>query len=124
MAHALGARERAQAARSSADPRLVGAGAALLLLTGMVVWSLARPSSARPRAAGTPTTATCAWSLIPVEARSTEMRDVGLPPTTVPRTGTVTMTITTNLGVIAVPIDRSAVPCAAASFAYLAGRHF
>ena len=124
MAYALAAHEQAQAARRRRIRTLVGAGAALLMRTGLAVWSLARPSSARPRAAGTPTTATSAWSLIPVEARSKEMRDVGLPPTTVPRTGTVTMTITTNLGVIAVPIDRSAVPCAAASFAYLAGRHF
>jgi peptidyl-prolyl cis-trans isomerase B (cyclophilin B) len=34
------------------------------------------------------------------------------------------MTITTNLGVIEITIDRSGTPCTAASFAYLASRNF
>jgi peptidyl-prolyl cis-trans isomerase B (cyclophilin B) len=62
--------------------------------------------------------------MLPVEARSREMRDVGTPPATAARTGTATMTITTNLGAVTVQIDRSAVPCTAANFAYLASRHF
>jgi peptidyl-prolyl cis-trans isomerase B (cyclophilin B) len=40
------------------------------------------------------------------------------------RSGTVTMTITTNLGVIEVRMDAAKTPCTIASFAFLAGQHF
>jgi peptidyl-prolyl cis-trans isomerase B (cyclophilin B) len=52
-------------------------------------------------------------------------RDVGTPPAgTVETTGTSTMTVATNLGTITIEIDRTAAPCAAVSYAYLAGRHY
>jgi len=41
-----------------------------------------------------------------------------------PQSGTETMTLTTNQGKITVAIDVAKVPCAAASFSYLAGKHF
>jgi peptidyl-prolyl cis-trans isomerase B (cyclophilin B) len=123
VATAIAARAEAQAARRRRIRALAGAGVVLVLLIGLAVW-LTRPSG-QPHAAAPPrTTVSCAWSTLPVEARSKEMRDVGTPPATAPRTGTAIMTITTNLGVITVSIDRSAVPCAAANFAYLGSKHF
>lgn len=104
----------------------VGAAAAAVLVVAVGVWLAVRPGQphATPAAAST-SEGPCQWDLIPVKARSADMRDVGTPPATgEPRTGTVTMTITTNLGVITVRIDRAKVPCAAANFAYLAGKHF
>jgi len=52
-------------------------------------------------------------------------RDVGTPPVTaIPTTGTATMTVATNLGPITIQMDRTEAPCAAVSYAYLAGRHY
>ena len=52
-------------------------------------------------------------------------REVGTPPVTaIPTSGTATMTVRTNLGTITIEIDRAAAPCAAVSYAYLAGRHY
>ena len=124
VAQTLAARAEAEATRRRRIRALAGAGVAVILLVGLAGWWLARPSGRAGTAPPAPTTVTCAWSTIPVEARAKEMRDVGTPPATAPRTGTATMTITTNLGVIAVRVDRAAVPCAAANFAYLAGKHF
>jgi peptidyl-prolyl cis-trans isomerase B (cyclophilin B) len=123
VAQALAARAEAQAVRRKRIQALAGAGVVLVVLIGLAVW-LALPSARSHGAATPPTTVSCAWSTLPVEARSKEMRDVGTPPATAPRTGTATMTITTNLGVITVAIDRSAVPCTTANFAYLGGKHF
>src|SRR5439155_2204559 len=52
-------------------------------------------------------------------------KDVGKPPTSgEPRTGTQTMTITTNLGVITATVDTAKAPCTAASLTYLASKKF
>jgi peptidyl-prolyl cis-trans isomerase B (cyclophilin B) len=52
------------------------------------------------------------------------MVDVGVPPRDVPRAGSQPMTIQTNLGEVRVEMDLAAAPCAAASFAHLAGQEF
>jgi peptidyl-prolyl cis-trans isomerase B (cyclophilin B) len=51
-------------------------------------------------------------------------RDAGTPPARIAWIGTVTMTITTNLGVVEVVMDRAKTPCTVASFAHLAARDF
>src|SRR5947207_10684458 len=60
------------------------------------------------------TASTCSW----VDAggsSNTNLKDVGKPPTSGARkSGTDTMTITTNLGTIAATIDLSKAPCTAA----------
>jgi peptidyl-prolyl cis-trans isomerase B (cyclophilin B) len=62
---------------------------------------------------------TCTWRRTPVGPQT---HDVGTPP---PAAGTQTvMTITTNLGTIAIRLDPAGAPCTVASFAYLAGRHY
>lgn len=104
----------------------VGAGLALLLVAVLGTWWLTRPAGHHATASTASTgPAGCHWDVIPAGARPSEVRDVGTPPA-VPASagGTATMTITTNLGAITVEIDRSKVPCAAANFAYLAGKHF
>jgi len=62
----------------------------------------------------------CAWT----PASGPNLTDVGTPPATHPTTGTETMRLATNLGPIAVRIDIAKTPCTAASFAYLASKHF
>jgi peptidyl-prolyl cis-trans isomerase B (cyclophilin B) len=65
--------------------------------------------------------ATCSFNKIGRFA----VREVGTPPVdAIPTTGTATMTVQTNLGAITIEIDRGTAPCAAVSFAYLAGRHY
>jgi peptidyl-prolyl cis-trans isomerase B (cyclophilin B) len=52
------------------------------------------------------------------------IKDVGTPPATARRTGKATMRLTTSQGPIVISMDAKAAPCAVASFAYLAGKHF
>jgi peptidyl-prolyl cis-trans isomerase B (cyclophilin B) len=128
LAREAAARRAEATARRRRRGALIGAGTAVVVLAAVaVIWIGRSGGSAAPTAAASPsaTTAACAWSVVPENARAKEMRDAGTPPATnEPRTGTVTMTITTNRGVIKVLIDRAKTPCAAASFAYLAGKKF
>jgi peptidyl-prolyl cis-trans isomerase B (cyclophilin B) len=79
------------------------------------------PTTAPPTIDAPAGQANCEWVDVPA---SPSAKDVGKPATTVPATGTVTMKITTNLGVIEVRMDRSKLPCTAASFAHLAGKKY
>ncbi|WP_234359475.1 peptidylprolyl isomerase [Plantactinospora sp. BC1] len=66
--------------------------------------------------------AQCAGSITPAHAQT---RAVGLPDfDAAPRTGTATMRLSTNLGEIAISMDRSRTPCTVASFQHLAGQKF
>lgn len=66
--------------------------------------------------------ATCVWN---TPANTQSLTDVGKPPTSgEPRSGTETMTITTDQGTITVALDLDKAPCAAASFSYLASKNF
>jgi peptidyl-prolyl cis-trans isomerase B (cyclophilin B) len=73
------------------------------------------PDKAKPTA-----NADCAWN-----STEGQSKDVGRPPTSgIPKSGIETMTITTNQGVIRAAIDVSKVPCAAASFSFLAEKKY
>jgi peptidyl-prolyl cis-trans isomerase B (cyclophilin B) len=77
------------------------------------------PSSAQP----SPSPTGCRW--LPTASDQPDQKSVGTPPASgEPRSGTALMTITTNLGVIEIAIDRAKTPCTAASFTYLASQHF
>lgn len=84
------------------------------------VWALG--GFAKSKKPSTPAAA-CTWN--DAGTANTSLKDVGKPPTSgEPRTGTETITITTNLGVISGSVDLAKSPCTAASFAYLAGKGF
>ncbi len=117
------ARRTAQARRR----RQLRAGVAVTLSVALVVlggiwlaggFDPSKPS-AKPKATGD-----CTWT--PRDTTANEnLKDVGTPPTSgMPLSGTETMTITTNHGPIQVELDAGRAPCAAASFAYLAGKKF
>ncbi|GAA3208671.1 peptidylprolyl isomerase [Dactylosporangium siamense] len=95
------------------------------LLAGCTTTPSAGTSAARPlTGSASPAAADgCQW--LPISAAGQpNIKDVGTPPTTVPRTGKATMTLATNLGPVEIAMDAGLTPCAVASFAYLAGKKF
>ncbi len=109
---------------------LFAAGVAVgVLLTGTAWAVVDRLHGATPVAAPqatpsvrpSPPAGGCRWTPHP----GGNERSVGMPPASgEARSGVATMTITTNLGVIEIAVDRAKTPCTAASFAHLAGRQF
>jgi peptidyl-prolyl cis-trans isomerase B (cyclophilin B) len=111
---------------------LVGAGVGLVLMSS----KSDKPSQPAAAATSAPTAGQtgstgpgassgtgCAWQ--PAQGGNTNVKDVGTPPNgAVAHSGTHTMTVTTNLGVVEIQLDSARTPCTAASFAYLAGKHF
>jgi peptidyl-prolyl cis-trans isomerase B (cyclophilin B) len=114
---------RAAAVRRRRQVRAaVGAALALVLIVLGSVWALggfdrdkAEPTASPP----------CEWT--PQNAADNQnLKDVGTPPTAdIPTSGTRPMTINTSKGgPVVVELDLAGAPCAAASFAHLAGRNF
>lgn len=120
--------ERSTKARKRRQTQaIIGATAALLLVVAGTVWlvaSLGDDDDKNNTAVPASEAVQCAWNEVPADQRTKELKDVGLPPTEAATTGTQTMTIDTNLGPITAKIDRSAVPCTAASFTHLASKNF
>lgn len=133
--------ERASLARRRRRTRTtVAAGVGVLLVVAGVVWVVAantggddkKPGEAA--ASGSPVAQKCTWAPLANPSASAgasappadpNVKDVGTPPATgEPRTGTQTMTITTNVGVIKVQVDDAKAPCTAASFTHLASKKF
>jgi len=116
-----------QIARRAAKIRQQRQRAAIAIVSVVVVlgavgtaWALGAFAKHKKPAA---TAASCTWN--DTAADNTTLKDVGKPPTTgQKRSGTETMTITTNLGVITASVDLAKSPCTAASFEYLAGKNF
>jgi peptidyl-prolyl cis-trans isomerase B (cyclophilin B) len=117
----------------------IGAGVAALVVVAGVTWLVAagggsstkKSAGGQPSASPSPTTCGYYPLVAPGAASPSvtpslppEIKEVGTPPTTEPRSGTQVMTITTNLGVIKVDVDTAKAPCAANSFTYLAGKKF
>lgn len=138
--------ERDMAARADAAHRrrrtrtIIAASAAAVVLLGAVVWVAIWQSGdkgKKPKAGASPGPSASASSsgcnyrplVDPSASGSPEpvpsgVKEVGKPSSDVPRSGKQIMTITTNQGVVKIEMDLSKVPCTAASFAYLAGKHF
>ena len=113
------ARRAAAARRRRQIQAGAGVGLAVVLIVVGVVWAAGGFSGSRKHTAAGPE---CAWTSIPT---SDKVKDVGKPPTTnIPKSGTSTMTITTNLGVVEAELDQAGAPCTVASFTYLAGKQF
>ncbi|SCF05862.1 peptidyl-prolyl cis-trans isomerase B (cyclophilin B) [Micromonospora haikouensis] len=120
--------ERAARARKRRQTQaIVGAGAALLLVVAGTVWlaaSIGGDDDKKQDTAAAPGFVQCAWTEVPKEQRTKEIKDVGLPAAQQPNTGTQTLTFDTNLGPITAKVDRAAAPCTAASFTHLASKNF
>ena len=119
--------ERATAARKRRQRQaIIGSAIAVVVIAGAAVWIVAanRDDKKKPAAAsGVPAgQVACTWT--PAAAGGGKVKDVGTPPKTAPNTGTATLTINTNLGVVKASLDRSKVPCTTASFEYLASKKF
>ncbi|MEN3310574.1 MAG: peptidyl-prolyl cis-trans isomerase [Micromonosporaceae bacterium] len=130
---------------------IAGSAAGVALVIVLVIVLVANPGGGKKKAsaaaspsASAAAAASCTWnsatnpspapsgpSAAPSAAPSAKpspnpnLKNVGTPPTSgIAKTGSQTMTITTNLGPISVAIDDAKTPCAAASFSYLASKKF
>jgi peptidyl-prolyl cis-trans isomerase B (cyclophilin B) len=121
LARAKLERQIARRAAAARKRRQVRAGVGAVLALALVLLGAAWATGVFKRDQPTAAAADCSWS----PQSGAGVKDVGQPPTTgIPKSGTETMTITTNHGVIQVAIDAAKTPCAAASFSYLAGKQF
>jgi peptidyl-prolyl cis-trans isomerase B (cyclophilin B) len=118
---------RAEAARKRRQRNAyVGAGLAVLLLLVGGTWlgmTLARKPDKKAATPAPAAAAGCQW--LPDSAtQNPNIKDVGTPPTDVPRAGKQPMTLQTNLGIVEFEMDVKGAPCTSASMAYLAGKKF
>ncbi|HEY0698011.1 MAG TPA: peptidylprolyl isomerase [Micromonospora sp.] len=117
--------ERAARARKRRRTQLgVAVGSATVLVVGLGAWAVTSLTGDDKTDEGNPVAgqAHCTWNQRPADRP--QIKDVGVPPVSVPATGTQTMTIDTGLGPITAKLDLAAVPCTAASFTHLAGKKF
>ncbi|MGC9668558.1 peptidylprolyl isomerase [Planosporangium sp. 12N6] len=114
------ARRAAAARRRRQVQASIAAGLAVVVVVIGIVWAVG--GFDRDNKSKTSAAEDCAWTPLPADSN---VKDVGKPPTTgIAKTGTATMTITTNQGVIEAELDRAGAPCTVASFAHLAGKQF
>lgn len=120
------AERAAKARRRRRTQAIVGAGAALVLVVAGTVWLATTLSGddETDSAAQNSNLVQCGWTDIPAEQRSPAIKDVGVPDTQQEPVGLQTLTIDTNLGPITARVNRSLVPCTAASFTHLAEKDF
>ena len=108
---------------------IVGSGLALLLVVAGTVWLVSTVGSdddgdGTQTVASKPGETPCVWNPDSSGGQNPMIKDVGTPPPSVPNVGTRVMTIDTNLGPITTTLDLSKVPCAGASFEFLASKNF
>lgn len=117
------ARQAQQARRKRQTQAAIGASVALVLIVVGVTWLLGA-FDAEPEQPPTIAAGTCTWFLKD-PASNSGITDTDHPPTTGEiRTGTGTLMIETNLGVIEATIDLSQAACTAASLAFLGENDF
>ena len=122
--------ERAAAARKRRQRQaIIGSAIAVVVITGAAVWIVSavnkddKKGSTNAAASTIPAgQVACTWT--PAPPGGGKVKDVGTPAPTAPNTGTATLTMDTNLGAVKATLDRSKVPCTAASFEYLGGKKF
>lgn len=115
--------QRAEDARRRRKLRVsIASGLSVLLVAAGTVWLvLALTGDDKGTAQAT---ATCTWNDVAPEEASSVTVDASKPPVNPPKSGTDTMTITTNFGAIDISIDRAKVPCTAASMEFLGNKGF
>ncbi|GLY06222.1 MULTISPECIES: peptidylprolyl isomerase [Actinoplanes] len=119
--------ERSTAARKRRQRQaIIGSALAVVVIVGAGLWIRElvsddddKTSAAAPQAG----TVSCTWTPSD-EATGGKVKDVGTPPTTVPNTGTGTLTFDTNLGPIVAAVDLAKAPCTGASYKYLTEKKF
>lgn len=120
--------ERAAAARKRRQRQaIIGSAIAVVVIAGGAVWifSAVNKDDKKGNSAASAVPAgqvACTWT--PDAGGGGKVKDVGTPPATVPNTGTAVLTMDTNLGAIKATLDRTKVPCTAASFEYLGSKKF
>ncbi|MEU8238787.1 peptidylprolyl isomerase [Actinoplanes missouriensis] len=119
--------ERATAARKRRRNRaIIGSALAVVVIAGVafvLVNTLKSDEEAADPTVAAAGTVACTWT--PADASTGgKVKDVGMPPATVPNTGTSTLTFDTNLGKISATIDLAKAPCTGASFKHLAEAKF
>jgi peptidyl-prolyl cis-trans isomerase B (cyclophilin B) len=122
LARAKLERQIARRAATARRRRQIRAGTAVGITLIVLIFGVLWFSGVFEADKETPTAAAdCTWT-----PQSTgEAKDVGLPPTTgIAKSGTQTMTITTDQCVVEATIDTAAAPCTAASFTHLASKQF
>ncbi|GIE89155.1 peptidylprolyl isomerase [Actinoplanes regularis] len=122
--------ERAASARSRRRRQaIIGSALAVVVIAGAAVWiASALRKDDKKTSAGSANTVpagmvACTWTPSSA-AGGGKVKDVGMPPATVPNTGTSTLTLDTNLGPIEANIDLSKAPCTGASYKFLASKKF
>ncbi len=127
--------EKEMAERSAAAHKrrqrqaIIGSALAVVVIAGVAVWlvSALNKDDKKTVAASNGVPAgmiACTWTPSPAAAGGGKVKDVGMPPKDVPKTGTDVLTMDTNLGPIKATLDLSKVPCTGASFAYLSSKKF
>ena len=120
--------ERASAARKRRQRQaIIGSAIAVVVIAGAAVWIVSTVGKDDKKStAGSKVPAgqvACTWT--PQAAGGGgKIKDVGTPAATAPNTGKAVLTLDTNLGPIKATLDRSKVPCTAASVEYLASKKF
>ncbi|GIF52933.1 peptidyl-prolyl cis-trans isomerase B (cyclophilin B) [Asanoa ferruginea] len=106
----------------------IGAGVALLIVAGGVIWLVSSlGGDDKSTAASDPSAApiSCAWTEVPADQRTPTTKDVGVPPTTTPPTsGNQVMTVDTSFGPVEVTMNLAKSPCTAEAFSFLASKNF
>jgi peptidyl-prolyl cis-trans isomerase B (cyclophilin B) len=124
--------ERAASARKRRQRQaIIGSAIAVVVIAGAAVWIVTamnnkddnkKSASASSSAPAVPAgQVACTWT---PDTGGGKVKDVGTPPATAPNTGAATLTMDTNLGKIVATLDKTKVPCTAASFTYLASKKF
>jgi peptidyl-prolyl cis-trans isomerase B (cyclophilin B) len=129
----MAARQAAARRRRLLQAR-IGAGVAGVVVVAAMVWIVVAMTSggSTPSANTSAAPTACSWITdalpTPTPGASPSLppgiKDVGTPPTDVPRSGYQVLTFETNLGAIKVEMNLAKTPCTAASLAYLAGKGF
>lgn len=117
---------RAEAARKRRQRNAyIGAGVAVAVLIAGGTWlglSLTGKKK-KEEPAATAAASGCQW--LPDDAASNpQLKEVGKPPTDVPRSGKQVLTLDTSQGVIEIEMNLTDAPCTSASMAYLAAQKF
>jgi peptidyl-prolyl cis-trans isomerase B (cyclophilin B) len=116
---------RAEAARKRRQRNTyIAAGLAVVVVVAGGAWLGVKLTHKHKKPAATTAAASgCKW--IPDDPSANKnLKDVGKPPTDVPRSGKQILTLDTTQGKIAIEMNVTGAPCTSASMAYLASQKF